>query len=184
MSPECWIYLEKLYVRAEKEFQTVVWLLAAPPLTAVRGSGILLSSSSASPASPFPSSSLGIRKSSLSVGRPEAHLATSFLDSRSVGCSSTVRKERGLEKVGFPNHTFWWHTHYLDSSNFLSIGQSWSATRPARRAKPSWESLPSNFAEREVISSTASVVYLLGGRGYLWGNNISHLPYLDLQSDK
>ena len=118
---ECWIYLAKLYVGAEKECQTVVWLLDPP---AVRGSRILLSSSSASPTSPFPSSSLGIRKSSLSVGRPEAHLATSFLDSRSVGCSSTVRKERGLEKVGFPNHTLQWHKHYLDSSNFLSIGQS------------------------------------------------------------
>ena len=106
---ECWIYLVRFYVRAEKECQTVVWLLAAPPLTAVRGSGILLSSSSASPA-PLPSSSLGIRKSSLSVGRPEAHLATSFLDSRSVGCSSTVRKERGLEKVGFPNQTLVTHT--------------------------------------------------------------------------
>ena len=73
-------------------------VLLAPPVTAVRGSGILRSSSP----SPFPplSSSLGIRKSTLSLGRPEVQVFNSFLDSRSVGCSSTVRKELGLEKVG------------------------------------------------------------------------------------
>ena len=73
---------------------------------------------------------------------------------------------------------------HLDSSNFLSIGQSWLAIRPARIAKPSGESLPPNFAEREVISSTASVLYLLDGKGPLWFDRISNLPYLDLQSAK
>ena len=48
--------------------------------------------------------------------------------------------------------------HYLDCSNFLSVGQFWLAMRPARTAKPRWES---NFVEREAISSTTSLVYLL-----------------------
>lgn len=86
------------FVKGEKEFQTLVGQLVPPPATAARGSGILRSSSLSSTA-PSLSLSLGMRKISLSLGRLELHLFTSFLDSRSVGCSSTVRKERGLEKV-------------------------------------------------------------------------------------
>ena len=91
MQPEGWL-LCRLWINVQTEFQTDA--CPAPPVTAVRGSGILWSFSF----SPL-SLSLGMRKSSRSRGRLEMQVFRSSLDSRSVGCSSTVRKEPGLQRV-------------------------------------------------------------------------------------
>ena len=51
--------------------------------------------------------------------------------------------------------------HYLELSNFLTVGHGWLAMRPARAAKPREELLSLNLEVSEVIASIAALLYLL-----------------------
>ena len=163
---------------AEKETETLVWL--APP--AVRGSGILWSSLS-TPFSSF-SSSLGIRKSTLSVGRLEVHIFSSSLDSRSVGCSSTVRKELGLVKwklFGFWPHTAISYRCTLPRlEQFLECWAILIGNEAGTNSKTKMRRIAVKLC-REGGHLIHSLSGVFAGREYLLGNNIR---ILNLRSHK
>ena len=108
------------------------------------------------------------------MGRLEVHVFSSSLDSRSVGCSSTVRKELGLVKLKsldfgqFTVITYWRTLPWLEQ--FLECGAILIGNEAGTNSKTKMRVIAVKLC-REWGHLIHSLDGVFAGRGYLWGNN-------------